>query len=229
MTPDPELRSQILELRGALQQAETTNARLLRHSKDLRKSSPTFSREAAPSEEAASPHVSQLEQRLATLEGVLARPPMGRSPRRSWGQPPAPAQAWHQSDFAPYPVMNPTPAMAGPPDLYRGPPEPANGSPGYHHRPTYPSRPAYPPEQAENPSGPFSDRSVHTEYVQVAEARAEPAANGGEGAGDDPVPPGKVSEEALRRARIEYFQECKRIRAGLLVQLDDPSADVLET
>ena len=113
-----DLRAQVMELKGALNQATNTNSSLLRSSTDL-KEVQTVGEDAPPTVQA----ISQIDHRLANIENSMGRRAaagMGERASLGWQTHVQPArqqiQGWN--NLAPYPQMNPAPASS--PYQYRG-------------------------------------------------------------------------------------------------------------
>ena len=113
-----DLRAQVMELKGALNQATNTNSSLLRSSTDLKKVQ-TVGEDAPPTVQ----DISQIDHRLANIENSMGRRAaagMGERASLGWQTHVQPArqqiQGWN--NLAPYPQMNPAPASS--PHHYRG-------------------------------------------------------------------------------------------------------------
>ena len=243
-----DLRAQVMELKGALNQATNTNSSLLKSSSEYKK--------ALHVGEDVHPTIhsmSQIEERLANIENNAGRhTSVGVAGRVSAGwqaqaqTPSQNIQGWN--NLAPYPQMNPAPVSS--PSQFRGGdaagrqrlrpqsarggiimPRENGGQSNY--------RPRFQHAQAH-----FHDRTVRSEYVDVPPAdgrmrprhgSAGPHRGGGGGAPGRAlaptysaftqdgfaVPPSKMSEEALANARAEYAAECRRIKEMLSVKLEE--------
>ena len=243
-----DLRAQVMELKGALNQATNTNSSLLKSSSEYKK--------ALHVGEDVHPTIhsmSQIEERLANIENNAGRhTSVGVAGRVSAGwqaqaqTPSQNIQGWN--NLAPYPQMNPAPVSS--PSQFRGGdaagrqrlrpqsarggiimPRENGGQSNY--------RPRFQHAQAH-----FHDRTVRSEYVDVPPAdgrmrprhgSAGPHRGGGGGAPGRAlaptysaftqdgfaVPPSKMSEDALANARAEYAAECRRIKEMLSVKLEE--------
>ena len=175
-----DLRAQVMELKGALNQATNTNSCLLRSSSEIKKVQ-AVGEDAQPTVHA----ISQIDHRLANIENSMGRHAaagMGNRASLGWQahaqQPRQHIQGWN--NLAPYPQMNPAPT--GSPQQYRGEvpanrqrPRPQSAMGAGTRAPLSPhsgrsgEQPHYPP-RFQRAHTHFPDRTVRKEYVDVPRA-----------------------------------------------------------